>query len=132
MLLRKRFEQLRRIAPKHSTTGQMYKDGAHLKLRFRRVTLYVLLVSEENTHMMHPAIFKRDHAMTSKEWAGWFSRNFAKIYTGSILPGIALRTSKSWSVRKIIGWVGSVKHSVDDSKMAKRRHKTKSKRGKSG
>ena len=92
------FENLRRTHPNHAPTGQMYRVKKDTTAKHARVSMHVLLVSDENTHMIHEAVFNKDNAMSGVQWKAWFAKHFDKIYTQSILPGIAIRTHKAWAV----------------------------------
>jgi len=94
--------------------------------------MYTLLVSSENTHQIHEAVFKKEKGKTRHEWAAWFVKHFEKIYVTGVLAGIGLRTEKQWSVQKILGWVGRDKYISRNPKMARKRHKAKRQGRKNG
>lgn len=132
MKIRDKLEFLRKRAPNRDATGQLWKERAELSKRFKRISLYCLLVSEENTHQIHEAVIKKDKGKDRAEWAEWLAKHFENIYVLGVLAGIGLRTEKKWSVQKILGWVGHAKHVSRNSKMARKRHKTKRQGSKNG
>lgn len=132
MKIREKLERLRRLAPNRSATGQLYKNQKELSKKFVRISMYTLLVSSENTHQIHEAVFNKVNGKKSAEWAEWFSRNFETIYVKGILAGIGIRTEKQWSVQKIIGWVGHAEYTTRSAKVGRKRHKTKRKGIKNG
>lgn len=132
MKIRDRLESLRRRAPNRDATGQLFKNAEELKRRYKRISLYTLLVSEENTHQIHEAVFKNNKGKDRFEWAAWLAKHFEKIYVTGILAGIGLRTEKKWSVQKIIGWVGHDSRKSENPKVARKRNKAKQKRSKNG
>jgi hypothetical protein len=125
---------LRRIAPKASRYGQLYRDISQTRVRYKRVWFWTLYVSDENTHMVRKHLFKKDNAMSPKEWHAWFARNMDKIQRSAVLPGLAIRTdlSKQWAVARYIGWVGDAKHATRHTAARRTRNKTKSSRRTSG
>ena len=107
-----RLERLRRIAPHGPTpNGQLYSKASQTKRRAKRITLYTLFESSEGTYLL------RDHMFESKkeprspaEWSAWLSEHLGAIHRNAILPGLEIRTRKTWSVLRIVGWVAGVKH----------------------
>lgn len=104
MKLKERIEHLRRLYPRMSEHGQMYRTKSELKGARRKVTLHTIFVSNENTHMLRPHTFESKKLRTSKQWAAWFALELTDIHHKAVLPGLALRTGKQWAVAKIIGW----------------------------
>lgn len=126
MKLKTKVEQLQRAAPKRSRYGQLYRDSAQLKKRHSKATLFTLFLSEDNTHLLRPHVFKKSEPMTAAGWHEWFSDHLKEIQEKFVLPGLGIRTGKAWGVQKIIGWIGGdVKHQFDDSALSTRRNKTK-------
>ena len=126
--LRAIVERLRRSNPHIDKTGQMYSDKVQLERRYRRVVLYTLFLSDENTHMIRPHVFDKKRHMSGQEWASWFSEHLTKIHVGTILPALSARTGgKAWSVQQIMGWVGNAKYATRPTAKRAKRNKTKSK-----
>lgn len=106
------------------------------------MTSHVLIVSDENTHMIHSALFTSETARTPVEWRQWFNdpptadkatqyRTMIEyIYARSILPGIAIRTQKNWGVQRWIGFTVAHYdlHKPEASKMDRKRHQAKPQR----
>jgi hypothetical protein len=131
MKLANKLKQLRASAPKGpSQHGQLYATADARKRSYKRVTLHTLFISEENTHLLRPHVFEKAEALTPAQWADWFATNLHTVHVNAVLPGLAIRTSKSWAVERIIGWTGQsdVKHKSDNSPIRRTRHKTKSSR----
>lgn len=142
MKLSVKLDRLKAVAPKVSKFGQLFRDKRDTKKRYKKITLHTLFVSNKNTLLLRDHIFEsKKKARTPQEWSEWFSKlvpedddepdgpqipNLQKIHLRDVLGGIALRTGKQWSVKRIIGWTGSnVKHKVNHSKVAKSRHHAK-------
>lgn len=146
MKLSEKLDRIREATPKCSVHGQLYSNVKQTRLRYSRVTLITLFRSDENTHLIRDHVFDksgekefegRTHKikaryMSAKEWAEWFAANLEAIHVRSVLPGIALRTSKHWQVERIIGWIGDAKYTAPHTKLARKRHKAKSQRRKNG
>lgn len=133
MKLRDKLDRLRRAVPKGPTKyGQLYAVASETKQRYKQVTLHTLFISEENTHLLRPHVFKKDEAMTPAQWHDWFSQKLEEIHKTAVLPGIAIRTNKSWAVERILGWTGNVKHKSDSSAARSKRNQTKRQRRKNG
>lgn len=142
MKLRDKLDRIRSAYPKGPTAyGQLY-SGALPRKRWKSITLYTLFVSDERTHLLRPHIFETNHASrNAKQWAAWLAKNLADIHLKAVLPGIGVRTAKSWAVKQILGWSAGkadgtrgkrAKHKADNSAVAKRRNKTKSSGRKNG
>lgn len=132
MRLRDKLDRIRKQYPKGPTAnGQIYK-GIRPAKSFKRVTLYTLFVSDEGTHLLRPHIFESQRSRNAEAWARWFAGHLRDIHIKAVLPGIGIRTSKSWAVKQILGWSANVKHAANNSRVAKRRHKTKSSRKQNG
>jgi hypothetical protein len=130
--LAEKIERLRRAAPHVSNHGQLYKNVRDTKRRYKRVTLYTLFFSEERTHLLRNHVFDSKSPRSPTQWAEWFAANLTEIHHNAVLPGLAIRTGKSWAVQRILGWVGDVEHKANRAKMGRTRHKTKHKRRKNG
>lgn len=128
MKLSAKLERIQRATPHRHSSGMLYARKDQLNRVYRRVNMLVLLLSIENTHMIHSAVFQKLKYRSPDQWADWFSRNFSEVYTNGILPGIALRTGKPWSVERIIGWIGNAKYSAAPPRVARRGNKAQSKR----
>jgi hypothetical protein len=133
MKLKQKLESLRRVAPYSTRYGQLYRDKRETQLRYRRVTLWTLFVSDENEHMIRDHAFEKREAMTAREWHVWFSKHLEKIQRESVLPGIGIRTGlKAWAVQQVIGWTGDAKHASRNPPLDRKRHKAKRQRRKNG
>ncbi len=150
MKLADKLDRIKATAPNRSAFGQLYKSEKETVKRFNKITLYVLFISDEATHLLRNHVFVAPYARTPAQWHAWFGEKVNEldgsdnepttierltyIHEKSVLPGIALRTAKSWAVRRIIGWVGGVRRDAlsKNSAMARKRHKTKSKRAARG
>lgn len=130
--LREKIERLRRAAPNASAYGQLYKEKSETSKGYKRVTLYTLFQSEEQTHLIKNHVFDAKEYRTPKMWAAWFSENLSSVHRNAVLPGIAVRTGKSWAVLKILGWVGHAEYSSKNSQVAGKRNKAKRKGRKNG
>lgn len=128
MKLSERLDRLKRAAPKHTRYGQMYAKPEHTKRAFKRVTLYTLFLSAENTHILRPHVFQAKKYRTPAQWSTWFSANLEHIHRNAVLPGLAVRTNKQWAVERIIGWTGDAKSSVGVAKVDRPRNKAKRQR----
>lgn len=132
MKLAEKIQRLQRAAPKVSPFGQLYAVKADTTGKFKRITLHTLFRSDENTHLLRPHVFTKKSAMTPQQWHAWFAEHLTDIHKNAVLPGLAVRTSKSWAVEKILGWTADVKHKSRNPKVDSRRHKTKRKGGARG
>lgn len=132
MKLSEKIERLQRAAPHASPHGQLYKNVRETKRSYKRVTLYTLFFSEERTHLLRNHVFDSKTPRTPAQWGAWFASNLRDIHHNAVLPGLAIRTGKSWAVQRILGWVGDAEHSANTAKMGRKRHKAKHKRRKNG
>lgn len=99
-------ERLHRRAPKRDASGMLYKSRADLAGSFRRISLFVILVSTENTHQFYECVIeKKTKPKTRQAWAEWLSRNARGVFENGVLPGLGIRTApKQWAVKRVIGW----------------------------
>lgn len=99
-------ERLHRRAPKRDASGMLYKSRAELAGKFRRISLYVILVSTENTHQLYECVIeKKTKPKTRHDWQDWIARNAESVFVHGVLPGLGIRTApKQWSVKRVIGW----------------------------
>ena len=133
MKLSLKLDKLRASAPNGPTRyGQLYAAKSETKWSYSQITLHTLFVSEENSHLIRPHVFKKERPMTAAEWHAWLAKNLEHIHKTAVLPGLAIRTSKSWAVQRIIGWTGDVKHKFNAAAMAPKRHPAKRQRRKNG
>lgn len=133
MRLRDKLDRIRKQYPKGPTPyGQIYSGKLEPKRRFKRVTLYTLFVSDEGTHLLRPHVFQSERVRTSQGWAQWFTDHLTDIHIKAVLPGIGIRTSKSWAVKQILGWAAYAKHGTRNSRVVKQRNKAKPQRVKNG
>jgi len=133
MKLKSKLDNIRKMYPKGPTVyGEIYAGKRDDKKRFKRVTLYTLFVSDENTHLLRPHVFETQGTRNAKMWAAWFAAKLQDIHEQAVLPGIGVRTNKSWAVKQILGWAAHVKHKSNSARMDRKGHKTKSQRVKNG
>jgi hypothetical protein len=134
MKLKTKLDRIRKLYPKGPTAnGQIFSGRFLPTARFKKVTLYTLFVSDENTHLLRPHVFETHRGRTATQWSAWFAAKLTDIHIASVLPGLGIRTDKSWSVKRILGWsAGNAQHRIDSPRVARKGHKTKSSRGKNG
>ncbi len=132
MKLKDRLAKLQKASPNCSKNGQLYKEVSETKYAYSRVKLFTLFRSEENTLMLRPHVFIKKKPMLPAEWSAWFGEHLKEIQRLAVLPGLGVRTSKSWGVQRVIGWVGDAKYKSRNTAMDSRRDKAKRKRGKNG
>lgn len=125
MKLKDKLTRLQKATPKHSKYGQLYAKTEQTKLAYKRVTLYTIFISSENTHLIRPHVFQSKRHRTPKQWSEWFAANLADIHRNAVLPGLAVRTNKQWAVERIIGWTADAKSSSRNTKMGRTRNKAK-------
>ena len=130
MLIGERIELLRKAHPKQVTRGAaagMLFASTRPTGPLARIKVYTLLVSTDNTHMVHECVIDRsEKPKTPEQWGVWLRENFSRVYTDGVLPGIAIRTGKQWGVQKIIGFANA-KPVARNSKHVARRRKAKPK-----
>lgn len=132
MKLAEKIERLQRAAPKVSKFGQLYAVKADTERKYKRIVLHTLFRSDENTHLLRPHVFTKKAAMTPQQWHAWLSEHLTDIHKNAVLPGLAVRTSKSWAVERIIGWTADVKHKSRNPPVDRRRNQAKRKGGARG
>jgi hypothetical protein len=136
MKLRDKLDRIRKLYPKGPTSnGQLYSGSLREAEsgRWKKVTLYTLFISDENTHLLRPHVFDSQRARSASQWSAWFAKNLRDIHVKAVLPGIGVRTNKSWAVKQILGWAPlHAKHKSNHSRVAKQRNKTKSQRKQNG
>jgi hypothetical protein len=120
--IRDRIENVRRLHAKGpNASGQLYNKISETRGAYSRVTLYTLFQSDDDTHLVRDHLFEsKKRARTSAEWSVWFGANLATIHASGVLPGMALRTGKAWSVLKILGWAGDESTHEEISRRAPR------------
>lgn len=130
MKIKTKIQQLRKVVPHASKYGQLYKDRKQTSMRFRRVTLWTLFISDDGEHMLRPHVFEKREPHSADWWHAWFSSHLREIHSEGILPGLAIRTdlSKQWGVKQILGWIGNAKYASRDSAVRSGRNKTQPKR----
>jgi hypothetical protein len=132
MKLKEQLDNIRRVYPRRNRYGQLTPDRSGSKA-WKRVTLFTLFVSGENTHLIRPHAFTKNRPMNAWQWAHWFSTNLREVYENGILPGIGIRTGKQWVVQRVIGWAAKdVESIIRNPKVAHRRNKAKKARRKNG
>jgi len=112
-----RVQHIRALHPRGPNKyGQIFKSAKTAQRRFQKVTLYTLFVSDgsdgEETFIIRNHLFEsKKTKRTPQEWSVWFANNLSEVHRMGVLPGMAVRTGKAWSVLKIIGWSGDVRTS---------------------
>ena len=106
MKIREKLERLQRMYPKRDASGMMYRNREKLAGRFKRISLWTILVSTENTHQVHECMIdKKQNPKTRQQWRVWIAANAANVYKTGVLPGLGIRTApKQWAVMRVIGW----------------------------
>jgi len=138
-------EQLERIATLagyvNERTGKLEHAGAKrgpaTKL-YKKVTLFALFVSDEETFLIRPHIFNSNDGRTAEGWLDWFRKNYTSErpkdgepgILQNILDGISRRSGgeKHWRVARIIGWAPNDRSRIIHSEKSKTRNKAKRKR----
>lgn len=131
-----RIANIRRLSPKGPNRyGQLYRVAKSANRRFAKVTLYALFVSDDG--IGEDSYLVRDHLFESKkekrsprEWSEWFAKNLAEVHRTGVLVGMSVRTGKTWSVQKIIGWVGDARTSTGITTKRKKPHGRRTPRSK--
>lgn len=110
-------------------TGFLYLNKKTLKTPQKRITFYGLFVSDEDTFVIRPHVFRSKKAMTPRAWRGWLEGSYGDILRKSILPGMSIRTdNKFWRLSHVIGISPGAPIRFADSATHRKRHKTKSSR----
>lgn len=100
-----KLEKLRKLHPKVRSDFLMYRAKKDFEGRtFTRITVYVILRSEEETVMLAPIKVVRSLPKSADEWGAWCARNVVSTFKIGVLPGINLRTAKSWHVEQWLGF----------------------------
>lgn len=122
-------EQLKRRAPKRDASGMLYKNRKQLIGKYRRISLWTILVSTENTHQVYECVIqKKEKPKTRQGWALWISKNAQGVFENGVLPGLGLRTApKQWAVMRVIGWTP---HDLVAGSRAKKSKKRKARKKK--
>lgn len=138
--IRDQLERIRTLAGTvNESTGKLERAGsrASADTLYKKVTLFALFVSDEETFLIRPHIFNSNDGRTAREWFAWFREHYttARPDNGepgiltNILGGISRRTGdKHWRVARIIGWAPNDRSSIIHSAQSKTRNKTKHKR----
>ena len=137
-------DQLERIARLAGTvderTGMLGFPGerrAPASKLYKKVTLFALFVSDENTFLIRPHIFNSNDGRSETEWHSWFRANYTTKRPDdgepgilrNILDGISRRTGdKQWRIARVIGWAPNDRSGVIHSEKSKTRNKAKRKR----
>lgn len=133
----KRLDKLRKAYKKRdNATGMLYNNAASLKRRYRKITMYGVFVSDENTFMLRPHIFEISEskpARTPQQWSDWLSEHYGSILP-NILAGMSNRTGgKFWRIYRVVGWTaGHASTGTVHTAKRKKRNKTIAKRNKNG
>lgn len=116
-----------RAAYKHRdrSTGQLYNRKTELEKAWIAVTLWSLFVSDENTFLLRPHVFRSRESRNPVEWNEWLREHYGGIFRNSILPGMFNRTGKHWRLYRVIGWTPDDNIRLIRAKVSKKRHKTK-------
>ena len=138
-------DQLERIAKLagyvNTRTGRLEHSGAKREPAsklFKKVTLFALFVSDEETFLIRPHIFASNDGRTAEGWSAWFKKNYTTErpkdgipgILQNILDGISRRSGgdKHWAIARIVGWVPNDRSSIIRSEKLAARNKSKHKR----
>jgi hypothetical protein len=141
MKLADQLARLQRVTPKRDQqSGFLFRSPSTLRRRYKQVTFHVLIVSDENTHMIHSAQFTTEDARSPREWRAYFDSPPVEgssyktmieyIYALKILPGIAVRTQKNWGIQRWIGFTAAHYdlHKPKNAPVDRKRNQAKSQR----
>ena len=121
--------RIHRLAPKlDAKTGMLYSRRDQLTKHYKKVTLFGLFVSDENTFLIRPHLFETKRTKNGRnamQWRAWFRTHYGKILRESILPGMGIRTNKFWRLYRLIGWAPNDYSGFANSGARKQRYKTK-------
>jgi len=125
-----KIKQLKKLAPKKSKHGQLYRLKGDTQGAWNKVRLWTLFVSDLGRFTFRPHIFVKDTKRTAEQWDAWFKKHLDKIMRNAVLPGIATRNGgEFYAVWKYAGWTRE--DAIYNTRAAaphKRRHKTKPQR----
>lgn len=129
-------QQIDRIRSAHTNrdldTGMLYNKRTELRRKMKKITLWGLFVSDENTFLVRPHIFESKDGRDAQEWNAWMQREYGTILRENILDGMENRTGKQWRLYRVIGWSADDNSRVIRAKTRKKRNKTKPKRRQNG
>lgn len=140
--IRDQLERIARLAGYVDTrTGRLKHAGAKREPAsklYKKVTLFALFVSDEETFLIRPHIFNSNDGRTEADWFAWFRENYTSKRPSdgepgilqNILDGISRRSGgeKHWRVSRIIGWAPNDRSSIIRSEKSKTRNQAKRKR----
>jgi hypothetical protein len=135
---------LERILPNRNANGWLY--GVRERPRAKNsATLYLYMVSDENSFHVHETVFNSKIARTPTQWAAWLKRNAFKgsksqgtpfevlgAIKGVVIPSVNQKTGMMWRVKEYLGFKTDDIHKPFHSQVSKKRRKTKSQRKSSG
>ena len=129
-----KLRQIRRTFKRRHSSGMLYNNANELKYFYKRVTMFCVFVSDDETWLLRPHIFEAKKITRSPEdWAAWFAEHHTKIIEDSILDAISNRTGgKHWSLYRIIGFVPDARTKSKVPKLAKKRNQINKPRVKNG
>ena len=135
--IKQQLDQIRRaFKQRDDATGMLYNTRAQLRRKMKKVTLWGMFVSDENTFLIRPHIFEAKEGRNAVEWEQWFAEHYTTVQgednrtpiLTNILDGMENRTGKQWRLYRVIGWAADDNSRVIRAKTRKKRNKTKSKR----
>ena len=104
MSIADKLRQLRRSLPRKGAGGFLYFSKEDTQRASKRIKVYALLLSEENTAMLAHIVVKKKTPHDAQWWAAWCSLNVVMVFRNGVLPGINLRTAKAWHVEQWLGF----------------------------
>lgn len=131
--VRANLDRLKAIFPNRDDRGFMYARAVSMRLKFSKITVHTLLVSQEAQYTTYRTIInKKKKPKTVPQWHDWLRDNFDNVMRGGVLPAMHNATSVAWSVLKIIGWHVNAERKPSAPAVGRAGHKTKRKRVKRG
>ena len=134
-------KRVQRIAKRRdNATGMLYNSPGQLVTRRKKITLLGIFVSDEDTFLIRPHLFKSDNPRNAVEWERWLSKHYTVEVDdddiggilGNILSGMENRTGKQWRLYRLIGWLPDDSTRIVRAKTRRERNKIKSQRRKNG
>jgi len=115
-------------------TGKLGARAPASKL-YKKITLFALFVSDEETFLIRPHIFTSNDGRNAVDWFAWFKKNYTTERTKddrpgilqNILDGISRRSGgeKHWRISRIIGWAPNDRSRIIHSEKPAKRNKAK-------
>ncbi len=103
MSITDRLKQLRQALPRKKGPF-LYAHASDMQRSTKRIKVYAVLLSEENTAMLAHIIVTKRAPHPIFWWSAWCSANVVNIFRNGVLPGLNLRTAKAWHVDQWLGF----------------------------